>query len=316
MITAEEMDQVIDTHVHFFLPQEVHTPWVKGTMFENGRNEADYCAAVSKTGVSQGVYVEVDVEPTQGLAEAAVIRAHIEEKRGADENGRAFGGIGAVVAYVPMDKGEQHVRGYLRELQTIVGTDLLRGVRFLLQSPNSAELMGTDTFRDALRVLGEPEFQALHFELVIDSRQHPAQFDALLAMVRACPSTRFVLDHMAKPPCSSHPGQKAFDAWAENMQQLAQCRNVVMCKVSGLLTELDGAPMTTQQLAPFVQAARNAFGIDRLCFGGDWPILHLQQDATWQKWVDLVRDMVANWSHQDQHKLFVANAVKYYKLHH
>ncbi|ORX57520.1 amidohydrolase 2 [Hesseltinella vesiculosa] len=298
---------VIDAHVHFFHPSDVYIPWAKGTRFDKDLDAADYTQQVKQTGVRQCVYVEVDAEQRQGLVEAAWIRDYAEQLK----HEEAYGGIGAVVAFAPMDHGDE-VRHYLRLLQRLVGSDLLRGVRYLLQAPGSVERMASAAFRQGLQVLGEREFQHLHFELVIDCHRQPEQFPALIEMVQACPHTRFVLDHMAKPPCHSQPGAKAFDHWAACMDQLARCSNVVLCKVSGLLTELEDAPLQPAQLAPFVQVARDTFGIDRLCFGSDWPILELR--ASWQQWMDLLQTIVQSWDSRDKIKLFTTNAQIHYRL--
>ncbi|SAM03813.1 hypothetical protein [Absidia glauca] len=303
--------QIIDTHIHFWQPGQVHIPWVKGTQFDDDKDARHYSAAVAGVGVRQGVYVETDVDVRHGLVEAAWIHDYSKRLTSSEW----FGGLGAVVAFAPVDQGATAMRPYLRLLRHLVGPDLLRGVRFLLQGIEAPyQRMLSPDLVSGLRVLGEDEFGLL-FELVIDCHRQPAQFDTLLALVRQCPSVSFVLDHMGKPPCASRPGSEPFEHWATCMKALAGCSNVVACKVSGLLTELDGdaSMISAQQLGPFVQVAKESFGVDRLVFGGDWPVCEAQ-GASWQQWVDVLVEIVHDWDPQDQTQLFVTNAQRLYKL--
>ncbi|KAI8334820.1 hypothetical protein BC941DRAFT_432227 [Chlamydoabsidia padenii] len=300
---------IIDTHIHFWQPSNVYIPWVKGSQFDTDKDARHYSDQVAKVGVRQGVYVQTDVDSRHGLVEAAWINDYYKQI----PTSSSFGGLGAIIAYAPVDQGDEAVRPYLRLLQRLIDPSHLRGVRFLLQQLNEHDMV-QDNVVKGIQVLGDKEFQGLLFELVIDCHRHPAQFDALIQLVRLCPSVSFVLDHMGKPPCGSRPGEAAFDHWAGCLRTLAGYSNVVACKVSGLITELDGGSVVcAQQLAPFVNVAKESFGVDRLMFGGDWPICEAQ-GGSWQQWVDVLMEIVQDWDLQDQTKLFVFNAQRCYKL--
>jgi L-fuconolactonase len=78
----------------------------------------------------------------------------------------------------------------------------------------------------------------------------------------ALPDSTFVLDHLGKPLIAAG----ALDEWRGLIAPVAARPNVV-AKLSGLVTEANWAT-----LRPFVLAAVELFGTDRLMFGSDWPV--------------------------------------------
>ena len=88
---------------------------------------------------------------------------------------------------------------------------------------------------------------------------------------RELPRLPMVIDHLAKPrdqgPTRSTTGCPRFRA--------AGAFPNVFCKLSGMITEADWRSWTAADLKPYVQAALEAFGPDRLMFGSDWPVCEL-----------------------------------------
>lgn len=85
--------------------------------------------------------------------------------------------------------------------------------------------------------------------------------------MRQFPRQRFVLDHLAKPPIKSgdlHP-------WTRGIRELAAFPNVV-CKLSGLVTEADWHHWKPEDMGPYLDAAFESFGPQRLMIGSDWPV--------------------------------------------
>ncbi|KAI9306983.1 hypothetical protein BJ944DRAFT_262652 [Cunninghamella echinulata] len=308
---VETLQNIVDTHIHFWQRENIYVPWLKGTKFDTDKSIEEYKEKVKPIGVKKGVYVEVDVDSRYGLVEGSWIHDYVQhyQQQVNDQETKGFGGIGAVVAYAPVDQGK-HVRPYLNLLQQLVGKDLLRGIRFILQdSKRDPNRVITTEFIDGVNIVGE-EYHLI-FELVIDCHQCPQQFPPLIKLVSLCTKVTFVLDHMGKPPCYSKPGEKEFNEWENYIKELASYPNV-LCKVSGLITELEDIDITADQLRPFIQVARHYFGINRLMFGGDWPICELK--STWMQWVQVLNEIIKDWSLEDRNKLFVLNAEKCYKL--
>jgi L-fuconolactonase len=320
---------IIDSHVHFWHPDKVHVPWVKGNrQFDKHKDAIDYSDQIKKARVEKAIYVETDVDQYHGLVEADWIYHYAKDEIVPNE---IFGGIGGIVAFAPVHRGD-HVQGYLRTLMRLTGGGtcggLVKGVRYLIQDPNL----------DPTRIL-QPNFIRgiqclelfnLSFDLNINCNSSPEQFPPLQELVTQCPRVQFVLDHMGKPPCDSQPGDNRFDFWKQQIILLASNSNVA-CKISGLVTELsifsidncsnddDGCSSfdrVVQQLKPFVIVAKEAFGIDRIMYGGDWPVCELANNMSWQTWLNILSEIIKDWSEDEKEKLFVTNATFIYKLNH
>lgn len=325
---APQRRSIVDSHVHFWHPDRVHVPWVKGLeLFDKHKDTIDYSAEINKASIARvekAIYVETDADAHHGLVEADWIYHYaLEEVVPSD----VFGGFGGIVAFAPVHQGK-HIEGYLRTLMRLTNDTgdkkLVKGVRYLIQDPQL----------DPTRIL-QPEFIQgiqileqfnLSFDLNINCNASPEQFPPLQQLVIQCPRVQFVLDHMGKPPCDSLPGSKVFEFWKQQMYQLASNSNVA-CKISGLVTELstitvnngsdgndDNMEKVVQQLKPFVEVAKDAFGIDRIMFGGDWPVCELAKNMSWHIWYDILSEIIKDWSEDDQEKLFVTNATFIYKI--
>ncbi|KAF1797402.1 hypothetical protein V8B55DRAFT_1516403 [Mucor lusitanicus] len=304
---------IVDAHVHFWHPDKVNVSWVRGSAFDTHKDAVEYSEQVEKVHVEKAVYVETDVDCYHGLVEADWITHYAEQLQSTE----VFGGIGGIVAFAPVHQGD-HVDGYLRTLMRITNSRL-KGVRYLIQDPTKDPqrvLHG-----DFVRGVQLLESYNLSFDLNINCNDSPEQFPPLKSLVAQCPRVQFVLDHMGKPPCDSQPGDARFEFWKEQMQDLSRLDNVY-CKVSGLITEFKADDHKTQAqvaqwLKPFIQVARDSFGVDRLMFGGDWPVIELSKyDLKWQQWLEILCDIVKDWTEEDKAKLFVANATRFYKLNH
>ncbi|KAI9243739.1 hypothetical protein BDA99DRAFT_529920 [Phascolomyces articulosus] len=299
---------VVDAHVHFWDPKQVHVPWLEtAPHLNNVRTSERYTNEIhEQTQVKAAVYVEVDCGEEHGLVEADWITQYAKQFDHNQPLNQKFGGIQAIVAYAPIHQGEQAVDPYLR-LLTKLTDKRLRGIRYLMQDPTlDPARIASPTFISGVRTLAK---YGLLFDLNINCHVAPAQFPPLISLVEQCPEVTFILDHMAKPPCDVTPDDPAFKFWQDHMQALAKFPNV-HCKVSGLVTET--TEWTANQLKPFVQVAKNTFGIDRLMFGGDWPIV--ENAVRWNTWLEILSEIVMDWSEEDKNKLFVANATKIYHL--
>ncbi len=106
------------------------------------------------------------------------------------------------------------------------------------------------------------------FDLIVRVDQLPAAAKAAAAV----PELAFVLDHLGKPQVRD--GDAGLKAWREAVAPFAKQPNAT-AKLSGLVTEADWQRWTSADLRPFVQAALELFGPDRLMFGSDWPVCEL-----------------------------------------
>jgi L-fuconolactonase len=126
-------------------------------------------------------------------------------------------------------------------------------------------------------------------------------------LVRRCPGTTFVLDHIAKPDIRG--GE--FEPWASQMRDLASLPNVV-CKISGVSTEAHHDRWTIADIEPYVMHALDCFGEERVLFGGDWPVSTLA--TTYRRWVETLDELTTALPETAKRKLWSDNAKRVYRL--
>ena len=84
------------------------------------------------------------------------------------------------------------------------------------------------------------------------------------------------------------------------------------CKISGLTTEADLRNWKAEDLKWYVECALEAFGFDRVMFGGDWPVLTLA--TSYERWLATVNEFVATAPDADRRKFFQTNAERIYRV--
>lgn len=278
---------IVDAHVHLWDPDRFRMSWLDGNeMLERRYEVAEYREHTKGVDVGAMVYLQIDVEPPYAFLEAQWVAALAgEESR-----------IQGIVPWAPLEYGEK-ARAFLEALLAV--SSLVKGVRRILQS-ESIEFGTRSDFIKGLQIL--PEY-GLSFDICI---RH-SQLSNTIEMVRQCPNTSFILDHIAKPNIR----EQVLDPWREQIQELASFPNVY-CKVSGLVTEADKDHWTAGDLAPYVAHVLESFGEDRVVFGGDWPVL--LEASAYVRWVETLDVLTAHLSREAKQKLWAENARRFYRL--
>jgi L-fuconolactonase len=276
---------IVDSHVHLWDPQRFRMPWLDDLdALRRPFGLETFAEHARGLNVREIVYVQVDTTPAYGFLEARWAARQDPQ-------------VAGVVAWAPMDDGRVAAT-YLESLKEL--GPRIKGVRRLFQSePDPDVLVAPDLLR-GLRLL--PEYD-LSFDICIRHQQLPCT----LEMVRACPETQFILDHLGKPDVRAG----LLDPWREHVAALAELPNVV-CKVSGLVTEADHARWTAGDLEPYVAHVLQVFGEDRVLFGGDWPVVTLA--AEYGNWVTTLEQLTSNLSATARQKLWADNARRIYRL--
>ncbi len=279
---------IIDTHVHLWDPRRFRIPWLDGAPQINQTYALkEYAEHTQGVTIEAMVYLEVDVAPSYRLLEAQWVNAL------ANEEPR----LRAIVPSAPLEDGDC-ARSYLEALKAL--GPRVKGVRRLLQAePDDAFALRPDFVR-GVRALADYDFS---FDICIFHRQLPA----VIELVRRCPEVRFILDHLGKPDIKA--GLR--DPWQAHIRALAALPNVV-CKISGMVTEADHARWTVDDLRPYFEAVYDAFGPDRVMFGGDWPVVLLA--SSYKRWVETVDALTQGLSEDDRRKLWAENAKRVYRL--
>ncbi len=282
---------IVDTHVHLWDPTRLHMPWLDEIpLLRRPYTIQDYQEQTMGLPIEAIIYVEVNVIPEEMLHEARAVAQQ------AQQNSRSPR-IQGIVAAAPIGEGTA-LRAYLEALRALDGR--IKGVRRNLQDETMAGFCLQPAFVRDIQLLADYD---LSFDICII---HP-QLPDVIELVRRCPDTRFVLDHVGKPDIRQH----ALDPWRAHMQELASLPNVA-CKISGMVTEADHQQWTREDIAPYVQHVLNAFGEDRVMFGGDWPVMLLA--SSYQRWVETVDVLTAHLSTSAQRKFWSENARRIYQL--
>jgi len=279
---------IVDAHLHLWDPTRFRMTWTDEIPSLNKPFDlAEYREHTKGIDIAAMVYLQVEVEPAYALLEAQWVA----------ERARRDPRIQGIVPWAPIEYGER-ARAFLEALAAIGPS--IKGVRRLVQSePDNAFCLRPDFVR-GVQLLPEYGFSC-------DVGIYHYQLASTIELVRRCPGTSFMLDHIGKPDIKNH----VLDPWREQLRELASCPNVV-CKVSGLVTEADVRRWTADDLAPYVAHVLEVFGEDRVVYGGDWPVA--TQAASYARWVETLDALTAHLSPGARRKLWADNARHFYRL--
>lgn len=278
---------VIDLHVHLLDQKRFGYAWAAGApALKRDWTPDDLAAAARPYAIDGLVFVEVDVDAGRYLDEAQ----WVESLAGTDR--RVMG----CVACLPLERGA----AIEPEVDRLARLPVVRGVRRLIQNQPDPEYVLRPDFLEAIRLLPK---RRLSFDVCVFHHQLPNT----LEMMRRCPEVSFVLDHIGKP------GVKAglIDPWRRHIREMAALPNVV-CKLSGVTTEADHASWSREQLRPYIDHVIESFGVDRVMYGGDWPVSELA--GRYPQWLETLDWATAQLTRAEKRKLFRDNAIKAYRL--
>jgi L-fuconolactonase len=288
---------IIDTHQHLWDLSKFRLTWVRPPL-DRSFTTKDYVEASRGLSIVGAVYMEVAVPPGQRREEAEYA---IELCQGPQSLTRA-----AVIAGQP---GDDDFEQYIRRFKD---SPYIKGIRGSFASVGQMD--DKKVIRD-LRLLGE-------FNMRFDLNVPPMFLAAGARLVEQCPGTRFVLDHCGNvdpvaffPPgrVAPRPPQHKPEQWKRDVDRLAAHPNVI-CKISGVVDNVPGYPLTAADLAPAINHCLDTFGPERVVFAGDWPVCLLGMPL--RNWVGLLKEVVAGRPQKEQRQLFHDNAVKFYDLDH
>lgn len=236
----------IDAHQHFWDPAAAHYPWMAGA-----------------PAVLQRAFGPSDLEPLLAAADldgSVLVQTRSdfgESVEFLDIAGRHDFVLG-VVAWV--DLTSESCADAIADLGARPAGGKLVGIRHQVEDePDPDWLLRADVQRGLAAVQDS--------ELVYDLLVRPPNLASAVKTVHSFERTRFVVDHIAKPPIRT--GET--EPWASALRELAAAPNV-WCKISGLVTEANHERWTAADLAPYVRHVVDVFGIDRVLFGSDWPV--------------------------------------------
>lgn len=278
---------VIDAHLHLWDPAFIRYPWLDSDpLLNRPRLMPDYEAATTSANLEAMVFVQCEADPRQFEQEAAWVA----------EQAIAHPRIKALVAWAPLERG----MAVHEDLERLSRYPILRGIRRIIQFEPDLDFCLRPEFIDGVRTLAD---FGLTFDICIDYR-HMANILKFAERVGDLP---MVLDHIGKPAIAAGVVQP----WTDQIRALAEFPNIC-CKVSGVATEANHKAWTAEQLKPYIHTAIDAFGFDRVMFGGDWPVS--THAITYAGWIDILDHVLAGESVGDKDKFWRGNAAAFYRI--
>lgn len=240
--------RVLDSHLHLWDPEVLHYTWLEGPLAWRFADTEIEHSRVSRATTETAVFVQAETVEDDFL----------DEVRWVAGQASAIGVVG-IVAGVRLDRGTDTTA----HLEGLEAEPLVVGVRHILQGEDDGAA-GTAAF-----VTGAREVAARGW--TFDACIRAAQLPEVSRLAAAVPELRIVLDHLGKPAVGTAEAPVApTPEWVRDIDDLAR-HPLAYCKLSGLPAEA-GGDWSREQLEPFLDAAADSFGVDRLMWGSDWPV--------------------------------------------
>jgi L-fuconolactonase len=273
----------IDAHQHFWIFDPVRDSWINDEMLVIKRDflPADLLPVLEQNGIDGCVAVQADQseQETLFLLNLAVKNPTIK----------------GVVGWVDLKAGNLD-----EQLQHYKEYDKLKGFRHILQSEPDKQYMLQPQFQKGIAALQKHGYT---YDILI----YPEHLPYAELLAGGFPDQKFVLDHLAKP----HIKDQQIDAWKKDIRALAKHQNVY-CKISGMLTEANWSAWKPEDFTAYLDIVFNAFGINRVMFGSDWPVCLLA--GGYEGTMQIMNSYCSMLSATEQALFWGDNAVKFYSL--
>lgn len=286
---TDQPSRVVDAHVHIWDPARSDWyPYLTGLQAPGGGDASrmgrrfdvqTYRAETSKWNVEKFVNVA-----------AATGRHSIDETIELDANARDSGGPHAIVGGLPPTGTVAEAVGLLDRQMT---ASRFRGVRPMggLEKP-------------------VPDAGVLHAlrerDLVFELMTHPDQLQVAAAQLAGFDDLIVVVEHTGWPRSDSAE-ERAL--WRAGIDALAGLGDNVVCKLSGLAMPLGS--MRAAVLAPWLEYALEAFGVDRCLFASNFPVDSMH--GTFDELYATFTTVTAGLDAESREKLFAQNAERVYR---
>ena len=273
----------IDSHQHFWKYHPVKDAWITNDINVIQRDflPADLLPLLQENGIEGCIAVQADQseEENHFLLEIA-------------QNNNFIKGV---VGWIDL-----RAENVASRLDYFSQFDKLKGFRHIVQAEPQDDFLLRDDFCNGIAQLEKYNFT---YDILILPKHLPFAFE----FVKKFPNQKFVIDHLAKPNFK----QNDFAEWEKGIIAISKCKNVY-CKVSGLVTEADWNNWIESDFTYCLNVVKEAFGIDRLLFGSDWPVSLLA--ATYKESFAIVEHYFSTFSIEEQEKIWGGNAIEFYNL--
>jgi L-fuconolactonase len=290
------MIPLIDTHQHLWGIEApyIKPHWVDGLEVYNKNYRYEEYHRSNAGQIEKAIYMEVAVKENLRSSEIEFIDTLIKDPETIT--------VAMVVSDTPGSKG------FKERIKKLSTNPRVKGIRQILHEEDMPRgACNEDEFIEDLKFLGENNLLydlCIRTEEILDSK----------VCVSACPNTTFVLDHCGNMDPNdineNKENTQRGEKWKNDITELGKLPNLV-CKLSGILVRATDN-WNAQDLKPAIDHCIDSFGVDRVVYGGDWPIFI--EKGTLEDWAKAFRECIADRPEDDQHKICHLNAERIYSL--
>lgn len=275
--------QRIDSHQHFWKFDPLRDSWIDQSM-----------------AVIQRDFLPEDIKPlllANKMDGSVVVQSDQSEAENnfqlTNANQNDF--IKGVVGWVDLQSEDIHERlSYYSQFKK------MKGFRHVLQGEKQRDFMLRPAFKRGIAALHQ-------FGYTYDILIFPDQLDYTREFLKSFSYQPFVIDHIAKP----YIKDQKIDEWKKDILAIAKYDNV-FCKVSGMVTEANWRNWKKEDFHPYLDIVLQAFGVNRLMFGSDWPVCLVA--ASYTEVGNIVSEYFSSLSKDEQNAFFGGNAARFYNL--
>jgi L-fuconolactonase len=274
----------VDAHQHYWSLRRGDYAWLTpdNTLLYRDFIPDDLSSQLTECAVSATVVVQ-----------AAATEA---ETRFLFDLARRHSSIAGVVGWTDFEAADVAVR-IGRLVQD--GDGKLKGLRPMVQDIADPEWLGRPSLDAAFGAM-------LQHDLAFDALVTPSHLLVLARRLQRHPTLRAVLDHAGKPDIAGG----SFESWAGQIERLART-TPVHCKLSGLLTQAS-SNAGAAALERFVAHIFDCFGVERVMWGSDWPVVTAR--AAYRGWLEMALALVKRHAPGQEEAVFAKNAMRFYRL--
>ena len=281
MVNEEPL--IIDAHQHFWKYDAQEYAWI-----------SDELAPLKRDFLPEELLQLLNKEKISG---AISVQARQSEKENEFLLNHAKGNpfIKGVVGWIDLrsEKVEERLSFYRN-------FPILKGFRHVVQDEKDPEFMLHPAFLQGIE-------QLIKYGYCYDILVYARQLPQVLAFLNHFPDKPFIIDHLAKPDIK----QGGFTSWQADMRKIAAFPKVLI-KVSGMITEADWHHWKKEDFYPYLDELVLSFGVERLCYGSDWPVCNLAGNYSLQ-W-DIVKSYFSTFNPSDINKVMGWNTQRFYHL--
>ena len=274
---------IIDAHQHFWQYDALEYPWITDQLSPLKRDflPADLDIVLKNEHISGSI----SVQARQSEKENEFLLQHAENN--------SF--IKGVVGWI--DLRSEKIDEKLSFYQNF---PKMKGFRHVVQDESDPYFMLQPAFLNGINAVIQSGFT---YDILVYARQLPQ----VLSFLNHFPDTPFMIDHLAKPDIK----HGLFSSWQADLRKIADFPKVSM-KISGMVTEADWHQWEKEDFYPYLDELVLSFGLDRLCYGSDWPVCNLA--GNYKSQLEIITSYFSCFNQSDRDKVMGLNSQIFYQL--